>query len=113
MFAIFPNILFLAPLSATLIRVALAIVLAASAWQHSKNRGLLLALPIVETATAAALAAGAWTQPMALVATILLIIQFFAPNLRILARSTLLISLVLCLSLLVTGAGAFAFDLPL
>ncbi len=111
MFAIFPNILFLAPLAPLIIRVALAVVFVYCAWQHMKTRSLL-ASALIETIIATALAAGAWTQPAALLALFVLGTMLLQSS-RPLARPTLFLALVMCLSLILTGAGALAFDLPL
>lgn len=112
MFAVFPDLLFLAPLSASLLRVTLALILLFFAITHVRQSAARIALAIFEIAAAASLAVGAWVQPVALGAFVLLAISLFTPS-RPLARSTILVSLVLCISLLMTGAGALAFDLPL
>lgn len=114
MLSLFPEILFLAPLSAFLIRVALAVLFGYAAWQHVRRSEVLLrTLALLEVAIAAALLVGAWTQIVALVAGILSVMSLLNPGIRSSARSTMLLALVMCVSLMVTGAGAFAFDLPL
>lgn len=113
MLALFPQILFLAPISATVIRFALACVLAVSAWKSwGRFSGMTRALAVVEAALAAMLVLGAWTQAVALAATILLVSALSLRS-RALPTSTVLLSIVLALSLVVTGAGVFAIDLPL
>lgn len=112
--SLFPQILFLAPFSALAIRLVLAIVLGLSAWSLVKRDGSLPRVwGIAQVAAAAALAAGAWTQAIALAAFLMLSAEFFLPNLRHFPRSTVALAMIMCLALLVTGAGAFAFDLPL
>jgi uncharacterized membrane protein YphA (DoxX/SURF4 family) len=114
MLSLFPQILFLAPFSAFLIRVSLAVLFAGASWRHVAGTSLgMRVFAILEIAVAAALLSGAWTQLAALFGAVLILIGLFVPSLRSSARSTSLLALVMCLSLLVTGAGAVAFDLPL
>ncbi len=110
----FPELLFLSPVAATLIRVALAIVFVYAGWQHlSKGAAHERAFGVLGIVIAVALFIGAWTQLAALAATAALAASLFMPNIRIFPRSTVMLALVMALSLLVTGPGAFAFDLPL
>ncbi len=114
MLSLFPQILFLAPLSAFIIRIALAILFAGASWRHISEPALTMRVfAIIEIAVAAALVAGTWTQAIALVAAALILAGLFVPSLRTSPRSTALLALVMSLSLVVTGAGAIAFDLPL
>lgn len=114
MLSLFPQILFLAPFSAFLIRVALAVLFAHASWRHVARPSISARIfALLEIAVAAALLAGAWTQAIAPAAALLILVGFFVPFLRVSARSTALLALVMCVSLLVTGAGALAFDLPL
>lgn len=114
MLSIFPQLLFLAPFSAFLIRIALALVFAYSAWNLLKQPDMFSrGIAVVEVALAALLIAGAWTQVATLAALVVIGIHFFVPRIRVVALGTALLSVALSLSLLVTGAGAFAFDLPL
>ncbi|MEK9154246.1 MAG: hypothetical protein AAB798_02125 [Patescibacteria group bacterium] len=114
MLSFFPEILFLAPLSATLIRVALGVAFGYAAWKHLNTADALeRTLGVAEGATALALIAGAWTQPAAILSIVIFFIHTAIPRLRVLPASTALLLLVMCVSLLLTGAGALAFDLPL
>ncbi len=114
MLSLFPEILFLAPLSAFLLRIALACVLGYAAWKHFPHEDSFVRIfSIIEITIAGALIAGAWTQGVALAALVALAIHFAVPRLRTVSLGTALLSLVISLSLIVTGAGAFAFDLPL
>ena len=114
MLSLLPQILFLAPLSAFVIRLALAFIFAYSAYTHVGRSDMTArAWAVVEAALAAALIAGAWTQAIVIVALLLTMVALIIPRMRIFPLSTILLTLVLCFSLLVTGAGAFAFDLPL
>jgi len=112
--SLFPEILFLGRLSPLLIRVALAIVLAYSAWHlFSKSDWLSRLVAIAGAIIGIALFVGAWTQAAALGALFVIGLYLFVPSLRTVALGTALLSIVLALSLLVTGPGAYAFDWPL
>lgn len=114
MLSLFPEILFLAPFSAFLIRLAVAGVLAYAAWQHVAAKDLSVrSISFVEAILAAALFVGAWTQATALLALILIGLQWLLPRMRVSPTSTIALALIMCVSILVTGAGALAFDLPL
>jgi len=114
MLSLFPEILFLAPFSALLLRLALAFVFAYAAWTHvSRGEMLVRALGVAEIAVAVALFTGSWTQAGALAGIVVAALWLFSPSWSTYARGTVLLSLAICVSLLVTGAGAFAFDMPL
>ncbi|MEK7069143.1 MAG: hypothetical protein AAB947_02040 [Patescibacteria group bacterium] len=114
MLSLFPEILFLAPLSATLIRVALGIAFGYVAWKHLNTADTMgKVLGIAEGVVALTLIVGAWTQPIALLGIVIFFIHVAIPRLRTLPTSTALLLLVMCVSLLFTGAGAQAVDLPL
>lgn len=114
MLSLFPQILFLAPFSALIIRLSLAVLFAVAAWHRAKHPGnLARAWGIAESIVAALLFVGAWTQATALVAGLLIIVGLLYPAVRLSNKSSTLLALAMCLSLLVTGAGALAFDLPL
>lgn len=114
MLALFPDILFLAPFSALVIRVSVALILAIAAWRHvSAHETTVRGFAIIEVAAAAVLIAGAWVQAAALAALLVLVFWLVVPRVRVFPLSAVLLAIVMCLSLLVTGAGAFAFDLPL
>lgn len=72
---------------------------------------------LVTLAVAAGLLLGYYTQPAAIVGMLICIKHAAAPRrfdaMLPLPRSTYAVLFVICLSLLLTGAGAFAFDLPL
>jgi uncharacterized membrane protein YphA (DoxX/SURF4 family) len=137
MFNTFPSLLsygFFAPL---IIRVAVAVFFVAHAAAHFRHKKAVASevagkfkflshetavlgvgiLILGELALAALFFVGAWTQVASLFAvTGLLKLSFFKralPSYAPFARSTYLLVIVLCLSLLITGAGALAFDLPL
>lgn len=114
MLSIFPEILFLSPFAALFIRAAVGLVFTYCAWDHLKeNDGVARSLGVLEIVLGAAFFAGAWTQALALVGAIVMGIFLWQPTRRPIALGTALLTLVMCLSLLVTGAGPFAFDLPL
>lgn len=114
MLSLFPEILFLAPFSALFIRIAIALTLGFAAWQHVASRDMTVrSLSFFEAILAAALIVGAWTQASAILALVLLALQLMIARLKVFATGTIVLALVMCVSLLVTGAGALAFDLPL
>ena len=114
MLSVFPELLFLAPFSAFLIRLALGLVFAYAAQRHLLQGDMTMrGFAFAEGATAVALILGAWTQPAAVVGALLIGSWFIFPKLRVAALGTALLALVLCATLLLTGAGPFAFDLPL
>lgn len=114
MLSVFPDLLFLAPLSATLIRIALALVFAYAGWKHfSRAENFSRVLSVVEFLSAIAIALGTRTQVAALIGAFITVIWLTRTSSRPVALGTTLLALVMCLSLLVTGGGAFAFDLPL
>lgn len=114
MLSVFPEILFLSPLAPFLIRVALGILFAFAAWAHVQQQdSASRILSILEFGIAIALVIGAWTQPASLLGSIVVAVWFFQPTNRVYTMSTILLALVMTLSLIVTGAGAFALDLPL
>lgn len=114
MFSLFPELLFLTPFSALMLRAVLATVLVLSAWRHGRSSDTRLrVLGVVEAGTAAALALGAQAQGAALAAAALLVLELSISRARAFPLSTLWLTLALAVSILITGAGAVAFDLPL
>ncbi len=114
MLSLFPDILFLAPFSAFLLRISLGLVIGYAGWTHfSHEDNIARAFGILESAVALTLIAGVWTQAAALAALVIILLHFSVPRLRTATLGTALLSLAISLSLLVTGAGAVAFDLPL
>jgi hypothetical protein len=114
MLSLLPELLFLSPFAALLIRVTAAIVFGYAAWKHFSTPGnAVRSVALVEGICAALLFVGAYTQAAALFGVVILAIHGLKSSLRTLPTSTALLLLILCLSLLVLGAGPFAFDLPL
>jgi len=128
----FPELLTFGILAPTLLRVAAALVFVYLAYHHYKDRNdraarafpilgdamwVVWAAVVIEVATAAGLFFGYYTQYAALVGAAIALKQLVwsgsYQRFFILPRSTAILLLVIALSLLVTGAGAFAFDLPL
>ena len=114
MLSLFPQLFFLAPFSASLIRLAVAAVFMYTAWVHWNRQDLRLARgkSIVEGLCAIALVLGYYVQAAAIVSLVISIMWAASPA-RPIPLSTTLLTIVMCLSLLVTGAGLLAFDLPL
>ncbi len=113
MLSTLPELLFLAPFSALLIRVALALTFTFATLRHTRGSERVLWLALIEIAAAITLALGVRTQIAAIAGAAIICVWLISPRMRPLAHSTALLALVLSLSLIVTGAGAFAFDLPL
>jgi len=114
MLNVFPELLFLAPLAAVLIRGAVAAIFILAALAHyKKGVSHLLVLAALEVLTGILLAIGLYTQVATILGVILIGIWLWSPSTRIFPMSTVLLSLVLALSLLVTGSGPISFDLPL
>lgn len=131
-FSLFPDVFFLSPFAYTLLRLSAGFVFLLAAWTHYERRNELDTIPfifigkgvwipvfasIIEGLTGFALILGVFTQAAAIVGALLAIKSFvwkkryntFFP----LSRTASALLFVICLSLVVTGAGAFAIDLPL
>ena len=114
MLSLFPEVLFLAPLSATLIRIALSCVFAYTAWHRISDSSTTLRIfGVIDAIIAIALLIGMYTQLAALVGALCTALWLFTPSWRPLPVSAVALALVMCLSLIVTGSGPLAFDLPL
>ena len=115
MFSLLPELLFLAPLGALIIRAAAAAAFAVAAYSHLKEGRSIAwyAFGIAEVAVVLSLAFGVGAQAGALLGMVVVAFSYFMPGTRTIPGSTSLILLAMCLSILVTGAGAFAVDLPL
>ena len=114
MLSVFPELLFLSPLAPFLIRLAVSAAFAYAAWKHAKNPdGLMRGFAVIEGAIAILLLGGAWTQPAAFLSLLVLLSSYWTPRLRFASSGTTLLLLVMALSLLLTGPGAFAVDWPL
>ncbi len=114
MLSLFPQFLFLSPFAALAIRVTLALYFAFAAWQHMAQRGSMPRVASAfELAIAAALLAGAWVQAVALLGLVDAAMSLVYPQIRVYPVSTIVLGSVMLATLVVTGAGAFAFDLPL
>lgn len=129
----FPQLFFLAPLYVPLLlRVAVALIFFYIAWHTYARRAEIaeVGLPVVGRATWAVwfavivevliglcLLFGYYTQIVALVAA-LAAIKFFVLKRRIggyapISKIASLLLLAICLSLVISGAGALAMDVPL
>ena len=114
MLSVFPDILFLSPFAMLFMRLAAATVFGYAAWQHIPQASMLArVVAVLEIVCAALLLVGLYTQPAALLGIAMFFLYTFIPSLRTVPTSTNLLLLVLCASLLLSGAGALAFDLPL
>lgn len=132
MLSVFPELLFLSPLAPTLLRLGAGAVFLLLAWDHFERREELgrdrfivvgsgawipIAAAIVELCIALALLLGAYLQVAAIFAAGAALKQFVwsahYPRFFTLSRTSSALLFVIALSLIFTGAGAFAFDLPL
>lgn len=131
MLSLFPQLLFLTPLAITVLRVSAGLVFLSLAWGHYSDRARLgetsylvvgkgTWIPIfsafVELAVAVALIVGAYTQLAAIVGALIAFKQLIwrrrYPQFFSLQTPAAFLLMVICLALIVTGAGALAFDLP-
>jgi len=131
MLTLFPSLLFYKFFAPTILRVAASGVIIALAYEHFLKRTDIeklltplvgkLASPatwlwvLIEAAVAVALLVGFYTQAAAIVGIILAIKSLIMRPRALVPFGHVAdwLLLVICLSLLLTGAGAFAFDLPL
>ncbi len=129
----FPELLVYGLIAPFLIRIALGSALLYLAVEHYRGRrdiaellrplvgrggrGVAVALSLFELGAGAFLIVGAWTQLAALVAMVLTIKPLLLkPHLKGLMpyeKATYGLLFLMALSLLLSGAGAFAFDIPL
>lgn len=128
----FPELLFLGFFAPTLLRVAAAVLFFYYAYTHFHNKEALsrTRFPVfgagawiiwfsivVEVAVAAGLLFGYGTQLAALLGALIglkgMVWAGKFPTYFVLSRGASFLLLVICLSLMVTGAGALAMDLPL
>ncbi len=132
MLSLFPQILFLSPLAPTLLRIAAGLIFLSIAWTHWQKqdelgqidfvligRGVWIPIfaSIIELIIGVGLVLGIYAQLAGLLGA-LGALKFFIWKRRYgaiipLSRTASVLLLVICLSLVFTGAGAFAFDLPL
>ena len=133
MLSLFPQILFLAPLGIMLLRIVAACYLAYIAWhllnKHAEIERVSVPLighvrpwmvwlsAVIISGVAALIFIGAWTQIAAILGIITVIkhLTFFRKFQSVLPfpRSTYVLLLCILITLVVSGAGAFAFDFPL
>ncbi len=115
----FPDLLYLEILAPFVLRIVAGtffLYLMLRHFQMRKSSGGALPLGLLELLIGAALVAGAYVQGAALLGVLLSFATFLrrsSPLFGSLPRSTHILLIAVCLSLLVTGAGAFAFDLRL
>jgi uncharacterized membrane protein YphA (DoxX/SURF4 family) len=131
--SLLPQILFLTPAGIALLRIVAGIYFAYMAWHfwkesarmtgisapivgHIRSWMLMVGVAVVSM-VAILLVLGAWTQVVAIVGALVCIKQLiFFRTFRDyfpFAASTYLLLACMCLVLVVTGSGAFGFDLPL
>ncbi|MDO8514431.1 MAG: hypothetical protein Q7S50_02720 [bacterium] len=132
MLSLFPDILFLAPVSATILRIVAGVAFLSLAWIHWQKRdemsqidfivvGRGMWIPIFasvfELIIGVGLIIGIYAQAMALLGALAALKSFIwkrrYSGLFPLSRTESVLLFVICISVVLTGAGAFAFDLPL
>lgn len=114
MLSLFPELLFLSPFAAFLIRIALAVLFGYSAWNRIRSGApLFKTFGVIDGILAIALFLGFSTQLAAVVGLVCTAAWLVKPDWNPYPKSTAALALVMCVSLLVLGAGPFAFDLPL
>ncbi len=133
MLSLFPQILYLSPAGAAILRIAAGLTLAYIAYELAKQRSeiertrvpLIVHIPeilvwtasVVIFATGILLFIGLYTQGAAIVGMIVgLKYAIFArrySDIIPISRTASLLLVAICASLLLMGAGPFAFDLPL
>ncbi len=133
MLTLFPDLLTYSFFGPTIVRLALGVALLSIAHRHFLGRNhaegelrhpfgalaptIALGLPIIETAAGILIVAGLFTQIAALL-TLLISVKLWLmpkryPAIASPGALTLLLMGAVALLLIVTGPGAFAFDLPL
>ena len=121
MLNIFPSLLIYGFFAPTVLRIAVALLsfyVVYATWHHKgKHETLGWASMIANAVVGIMLLVGYFTQIAALVALLFRLASFVMPkkyrDFVPLPMSTRLIVAAICISLLLTGAGALAFDLPL
>jgi uncharacterized membrane protein YphA (DoxX/SURF4 family) len=114
MLSMFPQLLWLTPFSFVLMRLVAAIALAYGSWKHVfHGTRIVRAFGILELALAVLIFVGAYTQAAALIGALVMLCWIFIHRIRPVSRVEALLLLVIALSLVVTGSGPYAFDLPL
>ena len=132
MLSLFPQLLFLTPLAPTILRLSVGVIFVLMAWDFFERREELGRLhyivlgkgewiPIISALVAAIIGAGLiggiYTQASALLGALFalkaLVWRRRYATFFVHSATTDWLLLVICVSLIFTGAGAFAFDLPL
>ena len=133
MLSLFPQLLFLAPLGTTLVRIAAGICVLYIGYRVVTEKDLyaqehfpivghpaawmLWIAAVITLVTGALITIGLYTQGAAILGALIgikiaIFNRRYAALMPISASAALLLTAI-CLSLLISGAGAFAFDLPL
>jgi len=129
--AVFPSLLTYSFFVPTILRIIAAVIFIWLVWHHARNRTdihawlerfvgmtghvLLSLFIVIELAVALCLFFGLYTQSAALMGGIIALIMCAVrtPALSPLGRTASLLLLAILFSLLITGGGAFALDIPL
>ena len=108
------QLFFLLPLTWALLRVSVAVVFALAAWKHfTDTETREKAVSVLEGVIAIGLFVGFYAQYAAIAGALVACAWAFSMTLRPMPKSTVVLVLIMCVTLIITGAGPFAFDLPL
>lgn len=133
MLSLFPDILFLAPVGTTLLRVVAGLFIIYAGYRvgaererYSETRFPIIGNPpelflwigvLITFAIGLLLVVGLFTQAAAILGALaalkIALFNYKYPGLMPLSVGTAMLLFAVCLSLLVMGPGIFAFDLPL
>lgn len=115
MLSLFPELLFLAPFSALLLRAVLVYFLLKAAYKHVSRTPEIMPRMVaaIEVGASLLLLLGAYAQLGALLSLFLAGFWLVHPRIRPVPHSTAALLFFISLSILITGPGAFAFDIPL
>ncbi|HWO07706.1 MAG TPA: hypothetical protein VNM40_03970 [Candidatus Paceibacterota bacterium] len=114
MLSFFPELLFLSPFAAFLIRLSLAVLFAHSAYRRiPQSDALIKTFGIVDAAIALSLLVGFATQIAALIGFVCTVAWLVRSDWNPYPRPTAALAAVMTFTLIITGPGPFAFDLPL
>jgi uncharacterized membrane protein YphA (DoxX/SURF4 family) len=112
--SLFPQILFLAPFSALMMRMAIGFIIGSAGWSRisAARTPLYRILALLEILVAIAVVLGVYTQASALVAAAILCAWLARPRISSYPSSTIALALIMAVSLIITGPGPFGIDFP-
>jgi uncharacterized membrane protein YphA (DoxX/SURF4 family) len=113
--SLLPQLFFLAPFSLIITRGALAALLFIAAKEQWSPQATALSRLLIgiEGVIGVALALGFMTQAAAIATLVICGIWIMSPQMRPYPLSSVLLAIVMAITLILSGAGLFAIDLPL